>query len=195
MVCYNKKRREFRRNEKVLKKKVLKQNNLLRLQKRLAVVMLALTLGLGTGCGKADDGADGAASSEAETLADDQTNDQADAGASEEDGQESNNEETVENGQESKKAAEDKDEPYVEGTYSSDSYDVAEFTAEPRKKTNEEGNRGVYYEIFVRSFADSDGDGIGDLNGVTEKLDYLQELGIHGIWLMPITASDTYHGY
>ena len=38
MVCYNKKRREFRRNEKVLKKKVLKQNNLLRLQKRLAVV-------------------------------------------------------------------------------------------------------------------------------------------------------------
>ena len=183
MVCYNKKRREFRRNEKVLKKKVLKQNNLLRLQKRLAVVMLALTLGLGTGCGKADDGADGAASSEAETLADDQTNDQADAGASEEDGQES------------KKAAEDKDEPYVEGTYSSDSYDVAEFTAETRKKTNEEGNRGVYYEIFVRSFADSDGDGIGDLNGVTEKLDYLQELGIDGIWLMPITASDTYHGY
>ncbi len=57
----------YRRNEKVLKKKVLKQNNLLRLQKRLAVVMLALTLGLGTGCGKTDDGADGAASSEAET--------------------------------------------------------------------------------------------------------------------------------
>ncbi|MFQ9450715.1 MAG: hypothetical protein ACLR1E_07640 [Coprococcus sp.] len=43
----------------MLKKKVLKQNNLLRLQKRLAVVMLALTLGLGTGCGKTDDGADG----------------------------------------------------------------------------------------------------------------------------------------
>lgn len=53
----------------------------------------------------------------------------------------------------------------------------------------------VYYEIFVRSFADSDGDGIGDLNGVTEKLDYLKELGIDGIWFMPITASDTYHGY
>lgn len=73
----------------MLKKKVLKQNNLLRLQKRLAVVMLALTLGLGTGCGKADDGADGAASSETETLAYGQTNDQTDAGASEEDGQES----------------------------------------------------------------------------------------------------------
>lgn len=89
MVCYNVLWREYRRNEKVLKKKVLKQNNLLRLQKRLAVVMLALTLGLGTGCGKTDDGADGAASSEAETLADGQTNDQTDAGASEEDGQES----------------------------------------------------------------------------------------------------------
>ena len=180
MVCYNVLWREYRRNEKVLKKKVLKQNNLLRLQKRLAVVMLALTLGLGTGCGKTDDGADGAASSEAETLADGQTNDQTDAGAEEE------------NGQESKK---DNDEPYAEGTYSSDAYDVAEFTAEPRKKTDEEGNCGVYYEIFVRSFADSDGDGIGDLNGVTEKLDYLKELGIDGIWLMPITASDTYHGY
>lgn len=180
MVCYNVLWREYRRNEKVLKKKVLKQNNLLRLQKRLAVMMLALTLGLGTGCGKADDGADGAASSETETLAYGQTNDQTDAGAEEE------------NGQESKK---DNDEPYAEGTYSSDAYDVAEFTAEPRKKTDEEGNRGVYYEIFVRSFADSDGDGIGDLNGVTEKLDYLKELGIDGIWLMPITASDTYHGY
>ncbi len=160
----------YRRNEKVLKKKVLKQNNLLRLQKRLAVMMLALTLGLGTGCGKSDDGADSAVSSEAEALTDAQTEDQTDAGASEENGQKSNNEELEENRQESKK---DNDEPYVEGTYSSDAYDVAEFTAEPRKKTDEEGNRGVYYEIFVRSFADSDGDGIGDLNGVTEKLDYL----------------------
>ncbi len=160
----------------MLKMKVLKQNNLLRLQKRLAVIMLALTLGLGTGCGKADDGAEGNASSDTAVSTDAQT----DAGAKEE------------NGHESKK---DNDEPYVEGTYSSDAYDVAEFTAEPRKKTDEEGNRGVYYEIFVRSFADSDGDGIGDLNGVTEKLDYLQELGIDGIWLMPITASDTYHGY
>ncbi|CAM4506362.1 glycosidase [Paenibacillus endophyticus] len=54
---------------------------------------------------------------------------------------------------------------------------------------------GVYYEIFVRSFYDTDGDGIGDLNGVTAKLDYLQELGVSGIWLMPINASPSYHGY
>ncbi|MDI4648181.1 alpha-amylase family glycosyl hydrolase [Cohnella hashimotonis] len=54
---------------------------------------------------------------------------------------------------------------------------------------------GVFYEIFVRSFSDSDGDGIGDLQGVTDKLDYLQQLGIKGIWLMPITPSPSYHGY
>ncbi|MBM7570829.1 alpha-amylase family glycosyl hydrolase [Aquibacillus albus] len=54
---------------------------------------------------------------------------------------------------------------------------------------------GVYYEIFVRSFYDSDDDGIGDLNGVTEKLDYLSDLGIEGIWLMPINKSPSYHGY
>lgn len=53
----------------------------------------------------------------------------------------------------------------------------------------------VFYEIFVRSFYDTNGDGIGDLNGVTAKLDYLQELGVGGIWLMPITASPSYHGY
>lgn len=53
----------------------------------------------------------------------------------------------------------------------------------------------VFYEIFVRSFYDTNGDGIGDFNGVTEKLDYLQDLGITGIWLMPIFPSPSYHGY
>ncbi|MEO5828964.1 MAG: alpha-amylase family glycosyl hydrolase [Rhodanobacter sp.] len=54
---------------------------------------------------------------------------------------------------------------------------------------------GVYYEIFVRSWYDSNGDGIGDLNGVTAKLDYLESLGVSGIWLMPINPSPSYHGY
>jgi glycosidase len=61
----------------------------------------------------------------------------------------------------------------------------------------------VYYELFVRSFYDSDGDGIGDLKGITKKLDYLNDgnpetkndLGIGGIWLMPINPSPSYHGY
>jgi len=54
---------------------------------------------------------------------------------------------------------------------------------------------GVNYEIFIRSFADSNGDGIGDINGLTAKLDYLKELGVGGIWLMPIMPSPTYHKY
>src|ERR1051325_4181446 len=61
----------------------------------------------------------------------------------------------------------------------------------------------VCYEVFVRSFSDSDGDGIGDLNGLTAKLDYIndgnpaskRDLGASCIWLMPVTESPSYHGY
>ena len=64
-------------------------------------------------------------------------------------------------------------------------------------------NDSVFYEIFVRSFYDSNGDGIGDFNGLTSKLDYLNDgdpstttdLGINALWLMPINASPSYHGY
>lgn len=64
-------------------------------------------------------------------------------------------------------------------------------------------NDTIFYEIFVRSFFDSDGDGIGDFKGLTQKLDYLNDgnpdtdtdLGITGIWLMPIHPSPSYHGY
>ncbi|WP_168119498.1 alpha-amylase family glycosyl hydrolase [Paenibacillus sp. HB172176] len=72
--------------------------------------------------------------------------------------------------------------------------DSSEKLVPVRWEADEQPSR-VYYEIFVRSFYDTNGDGIGDLNGVTEKLDYLQELGVEGIWLMPITASPSYHGY
>lgn len=60
----------------------------------------------------------------------------------------------------------------------------------------------VFYEIFVRSFADSDGDGVGDLRGLAARLDYLNDgrpggddLGVDALWLMPVFASPSYHGY
>ena len=59
------------------------------------------------------------------------------------------------------------------------------------------------YEVFVRSFQDSNGDGIGDLNGLTSRLDYINDgnpnsrtsLGARCIWLMPVAQSPSYHGY
>ena len=54
---------------------------------------------------------------------------------------------------------------------------------------------GTGYQIFVPSFADGDGDGLGDLRGIINKLDYLEDLGIDVLWLTPIQESDSYHGY
>ncbi|MBQ9153812.1 MAG: alpha-amylase, partial [Solobacterium sp.] len=51
------------------------------------------------------------------------------------------------------------------------------------------------YEVFVYSFADSDSDGIGDLKGLTDRLDYISDLGFNQIWLMPVCPSPTYHKY
>ena len=56
-------------------------------------------------------------------------------------------------------------------------------------------NYDNYYEIFVYSYCDSDGDGYGDLNGITQKLDYIRDMGYTGIWLMPIMPAASYHGY
>src|SRR5271168_2760636 len=47
----------------------------------------------------------------------------------------------------------------------------------------------VFYEIYPRSFQDSNGDGIGDLNGITSRLDYLKDLGVDAIWITPIYPS------
>jgi len=54
---------------------------------------------------------------------------------------------------------------------------------------------GVGYQIFVSSFRDSDGDGVGDLRGIIDSLDYLDNLGVQVLWLTPIQESDSYHGY
>ena len=77
---------------------------------------------------------------------------------------------------------------------------AAVFAAEPQAFTAKDGvideqEGDVYYEIFVRAFRDSNGDHIGDFKGVEEAVPYLADLGITGIWLMPITGSDSAHGY
>ena len=64
-------------------------------------------------------------------------------------------------------------------------------------------NARVFYEIFVGSFSDSNGDGVGDLRGVIDRMDYLNDgdpasglsLGVEGLWLTPIFASPSYHKY
>ncbi|MBO4384063.1 MAG: hypothetical protein J5854_01415 [Clostridia bacterium] len=65
------------------------------------------------------------------------------------------------------------------------------------------GSCRVFYEIFVGSFSDSDGDGIGDLRGIINRMDYLNDgdpasglsLGVEGLWLSPIFKSSSYHKY
>jgi len=56
-------------------------------------------------------------------------------------------------------------------------------------------NNTIFYEIWPRSFYDSDGDGSGDFNGMTAKLDYLSDLEVDGIWLTPVFEAPSYHGY
>jgi glycosidase len=53
----------------------------------------------------------------------------------------------------------------------------------------------VFYQIWPRSFHDSDADGHGDFNGIRAKLPYLQELGITAVWLTPMFEAPSYHGY
>jgi alpha-amylase len=55
--------------------------------------------------------------------------------------------------------------------------------------------RNISYEIYVQSFADSDGDGKGDIKGMMSKLDYLKDLGVGAVWLMPMSPSPSYHKY
>jgi glycosidase len=80
---------------------------------------------------------------------------------------------------------------------------TATSAASPGAVTSAWWDDAVCYEVFVRSFFDSDGDGIGDLKGLTARLDYLNDgnpasdddLGVTCLWLMPIFESPSYHGY
>lgn len=93
----------------------------------------------------------------------------------------------------------------VENGEKRDTLKIIEFVDVQERKSSDLDwwNSEVFYEIFVRSFYDSDHDGAGDINGIREKLDYLndgdpnssEDLGIGGIWLMPVHPSASYHGY
>ena len=52
-----------------------------------------------------------------------------------------------------------------------------------------------WYEVFVYSYQDSNGDGVGDLPGLLSRLDYISGLGYNGLWLMPVMPSPSYHKY
>lgn len=67
---------------------------------------------------------------------------------------------------------------------------------DPGSRLPAQWHHGALLQVYVRAFQDSDGDGVGDLRGVIQRLDYIASLGVKGIWLMPITRSqDNDHGY
>lgn len=89
-----------------------------------------------------------------------------------------------------------------------DGSNVPSLPSRPAEVAEHWWNQSVFYEVFVRSYADSSagalaGDGIGDFTGLIERLDYLNDgnpntsddLGVTAIWLMPIAESPSYHGY
>ena len=79
-------------------------------------------------------------------------------------------------------------------TVANDTGSVA--AGDPGSTLSEGWQNGAFVEIFVRGYKDSDGDGTGDLRGLTQSLDYLRDLGIRGIWLMPVARSQDHdHGY
>ena len=81
-------------------------------------------------------------------------------------------------------------------TYGNKDYDQSPYALANKEKTSEAfKDVGVGYQIMVSSFADSDGDGSGDIYGIVKKLDYIQNLGVKAIWLTPVQLSDSYHGY
>src|ERR1017187_6059339 len=76
------------------------------------------------------------------------------------------------------------------GTYAGGQTLHAQSSSQPNIQTSASmqdwWKNAVIYEIYPRSFQDTNGDGVGDLNGITERLDYLKELGVDAVWLTPV---------
>ena len=81
------------------------------------------------------------------------------------------------------------------GNYSSKTETVNDGSYAESKTSESFKDLGVGYQIFVASFRDSNGDGIGDIRGIIDSLDYLKDLGVEVLWLTPIQQCESYHGY
>src|ERR1035438_4164134 len=72
-------------------------------------------------------------------------------------------------------------------------FDYSDFAGAQQKPIDADGHQwwqhAVFYEIYPRSFADSNNDGIGDLNGISSKMSYLHDLGVDAIWITPCYPS------
>lgn len=82
-----------------------------------------------------------------------------------------------------------------QGSTSDSSIQENVFVDEEKAENRIDDNYRNFYEIFVPSYADSNGDHVGDLNGITAKLPEIASIGYTGIWLSPIFKSNTYHKY
>ena len=67
----------------------------------------------------------------------------------------------------------------------------AEISGQAKKPPGPEYlHNAVFYQIYPQTFLDTDGDGIGDLNGIIKKLDYIKSLGVDGVWINPFFKSN-----
>ncbi|MDE6779272.1 MAG: alpha-amylase [Alistipes sp.] len=86
------------------------------------------------------------------------------------------------------------DDVTITVTQEAAAYDPTLVEAEPDEWDGVRRGETVY-QLLVYSFADSDGDGVGDFRGIIDKMDYIDRMGAAAIWLSPIHPADSYHGY